>query len=159
MKPNFCSACGAKLNDGPAFCPSCGVAIPSQSATNVTATEYRVPPVLSSGAIANGHSKVTAVLLTLFFGGFGYLYTPKEDGKKLFFTIWVGSTFCMLGVIFLAGSVATAETTDPAWVNGIAMGAVFMLITTFIWSVLPLLTTAMRTQAWYDDYDRKHGAH
>jgi hypothetical protein len=65
----------------------------------------------------------------------------------------------MLGVIFLAGSVATAETTDPAWVNGIAMGAVFMLITTFIWSVLPLLTTAMRTQAWYDDYDRKHGAH
>jgi predicted RNA-binding Zn-ribbon protein involved in translation (DUF1610 family) len=155
MKPNFCSACGAKLNDGPAFCPSCGVAIQSQSATNVTATEYRVPPVLSSGAIANGHSKVTAVLLTLFFGGFGLLYTVRDKGDfgKFLASLSFGPEFSLLGLALLVVSMGTGE---PA---GLITGFLFMLFGMFFWSVLPLLTTAMRTQAWYDDYDRKHGAH
>lgn len=156
MKPNFCSACGAKLNEAPAFCPSCGVAIQSQSATNVTATEYRVPPVLSSGAIANGHSKVTAVLLTLFFGGFGLLYTFRDKGDcgKFGASLTLGSVFSMLGLMCLVASMGPGGQGEVA-----IIGFLFMLFGMFMWSVVPLLTTAMRTQAWYDDYDRKHGAH
>jgi len=156
MKPNFCSACGAKLNDGPAFCPSCGVAIQSQSATDVTATEYRVPPVLSSGAIANGHSKVTAVLLTLFFGGFGLLYTVRDKGDsgKFGASLTLGLVFSLFGLIIFMVSM-----TPTGLVEGAIFGFLSMLFGMFFWSVLPLLTTAMRTQAWYDDYDRKHGAH
>lgn len=155
MKPNFCSTCGVKLNDTPAFRPSCGVANPTQSATSVTATEYRVPPVLSSGASAHGHSKVTAVLLTLFIGGFGLLYTFRDKGDfgKFLASFSFGPGFSMLGLALLVGSMGTGE---PA---GLITGFLFMLFGMFFWSVLPLLTTAMRTQAWYDDYDRKHGAH
>lgn len=56
----FCRDCGATLNARAEICPACGI------------RQIPAPSIIQLGAIApNGRSKLAAILLAFFLGGFG----------------------------------------------------------------------------------------
>ena len=58
--PKFCRDCGAAINAKAEICPACGL------------RQLPVPSMIQLGSIApNGRSKLAALLLAFFLGGFG----------------------------------------------------------------------------------------
>jgi hypothetical protein len=68
----FCRGCGQPVNPQAAICVNCGVA-----------TGQALPQVRP----ANPKSKTTAVLLVVFFGLFGWIYTYQRDTWKFWLNL------------------------------------------------------------------------
>lgn len=149
MPTPFCPSCGTQIPETAKFCPGCGASVDSSS-TSADSHQTEQPQIRSNAPPStNGHSKTTAVLLGLFFGGFSYLYTAKVDGGKFGGSI-IGAIMILC---FGAGGLQAETAGDGKYM----FFGVCAMIAGFIWGVVPLLIAATRTQAWYDDYDREHG--
>ena len=95
----FCASCGREINPGAVICTACGSAIKDEAAEN-----------------AEAKSKLIALLLTFFLGGWGihdfYLGYNKYGVIKIilfFFTFGVGSSIWALvdPIRLLTGSLHT----------------------------------------------------
>ena len=101
------------------------------------------------------HSKVTAVLLALFFGAFSYLYLPKLDVAKFVGTVFF-EVLCLGLMIGFASHepVPGVDVYGHAYVHDMRPAAVFPAMAgAFVWGFVPLAVMSIRTGATYAEYD------
>jgi len=103
----FCANCGAEINPGAAICIKCGAAVANNTAAIVAEGEPK--------------SKLVAVLLAFFLGGFGvhdfYLGYNKYGIIKIILTVCTGvggSIWALIDFIrLLTGSLSTDANGVP----------------------------------------------
>ena len=108
-----CPNCGKEVNPQAVFCVNCGVALTKQSAKTGMAVDR-----LSNEAawLPEGKDKLTALLLCLFFGGFGihnfYLGEKKKGIIKIVFCLLFGIS-AILALIDLIKMITDNYVVDP----------------------------------------------
>jgi len=144
----FCKQCGTEQASGAKYCPECGNSLAAANDLPVTSlpNDHVTAQTLDTPSPVGGHTKTTALLLALFFGALTFLYTREKDLDRLVGHLVV-SAFFLFG-----GLVMTAAPEGPG-----ASIMCFVLFNVSFWLV-PVLRTAMRTQAWFNDYSRTYGA-
>jgi uncharacterized membrane protein YvbJ len=78
----YCKNCGEKVKDDTVFCPKCGQRLKE---------EPRTEPVETSGK-----TKTSAIVLSVLFGFFGWLYMYRKNAKKF----WIVFSITALLLIF-----------------------------------------------------------
>lgn len=72
----FCTQCGSSNLDGARFCGSCGTSLPVQPVAYVVPPVQPVIPVAPAYVVVRAPKSVgVAILLTVFFGPLGMLYS------------------------------------------------------------------------------------
>ena len=110
----YCSSCGNAIKQEAEICVHCGVRVRRRA----------------SGA----KSKVTAVLLAVFFGFWTWLYTYREDGWKF----WTGLGISVANIFLII-------VTLGFWLF------VFWLPALGLW-IWPIVDTVVKDDDWYASY-------
>jgi len=83
LDEKFCSSCGKIIKNETVICPNCGVQVKDLN--------------ISTVAVKNSKDKTVAILLSVFLGFWGWIYTWELDQWKF----WIG-----LGVTLITAGIA-----------------------------------------------------
>jgi predicted RNA-binding Zn-ribbon protein involved in translation (DUF1610 family) len=132
------------------FCPACGA--------RVTSTDFRCPSCgRLAGAPASNKSKTTAVVLSVLFSGWSWLYTYQKNRQKFWIFFALFAVEIVLGALSING-LHTQQTCDQfgnctTQVTGghLGLSAVATLIGLGFW-IWAIVDNATKTRDWYDYY-------
>jgi hypothetical protein len=143
----YCPDCGAIIKRCSTFCMECGTELKEK---NINATEVAKPAETNK---FNQKTRLTAILLSIFFGFWSWLYTYKVDYKKfwiyLFLNLVVILRMMMLLRLFLIGmqdytSPITLEALNTwVWMYILVNGS------SVIWA---LINSIKRPEDFYINY-------
>jgi len=125
----YCKDCGKEINENSVFCNHCGKKLNGTVKKETNAN--KLPK--------SGKTKVSAIVLVVLFGFFGWLYTYRVNKNK--FWISVAVTFFIYVIYFTMSDL----------VIGIIILPIAYLCSFGIW-LWALLDNAIKPNSFYDNY-------
>jgi len=152
----FCPECGNTVKKNAVFCSYCGSKIKGQEATKIPLYSQNINISQSTNIpdITSPKSKITAIILVIFFGYWGWLYTYRRDSWKFWLSFSL-SIVVLVPLICIFGGVSTAGilAEDIEGVGAVS-GFFFLIIGLFqgvIW-LWALIDRIVKTSNYYDKY-------
>lgn len=147
----YCTKCGAKNDDSARFCGSCGFQMNSTSerkcpdcGSPIKALEsfcpkcgkkYETVSARSDDGKVPEKSKVTAIMLALFFGFFSYLYTYRVNYLKFLICLFAVGISSMIAVF--------GYNDDQVTAAGLICSATWLF---------SLIDNSVRSSSFYSDF-------
>jgi hypothetical protein len=152
----FCPECGNIIKKYSVFCSYCGTKIKEQEISRNPSYSQNINISQSTNIpnIVDPKSKITAIILIIFFGYWGWLYTYRRDSWKFWLSFSL-SIVVLIPLICIFGGVSTAGVlAEDIEGVGAASGFFFLIIGLFqgaIW-LWALVDRIVKTPNYYDKY-------